>query len=235
VFAHLCSPTALSVLSSFPSPAAILSASRNQIIECLKPAKKSQSWYELKTDELILAAKESLPFNRAQQSNIRVLRMYIELLLSQQDILTDLRAQMVYWANFSSDYPLLRSIPGVGETTATTILTEIDDIKRFPSAKQLVAFAGIDPSVFQSEKFKSSHNKISKRGSPYLRKAIYQATVAGISNRTGGPLNPILRNFYVRKINEGKPVKIAIIATANKSLRMIYGILSSQQPFSCSK
>lgn len=235
VFAHLCSPTALSILSSFPSPTAILSASRDQIIECLKPAKKSKSWYELKTDELILAAQESLPFNRAQQSNIRVLRMYINLLVSQQNVLTDIRAQMVFWANFSPDYPLLRSIPGVGEATATTILAEIGDIKRFPSSKQLVAFAGIDPSVFQSGKFKSSHNKISKRGSPYLRKALYQATVAGISNRTGGPLNPILRDFYVRKLNEGKPAKVAIIATANKMLRMIYGILSSQRPFSGSK
>nr|WP_242835419.1 transposase [Desulfitobacterium sp. PCE1] len=109
------------------------------------------------------------------------------------------------------------------------------DIKRFPSAKQLVAFSGIDPSVFESGKFKSGNNKISKRGSPYLRKAIYQATVAGISNRASGPLNPILRDFYLRKVNEGKPVKVAIVATANKMLRMIYGILSSQQPFSASK
>ncbi|WP_425800822.1 IS110 family transposase [Desulfitobacterium sp. Sab5] len=235
VFSHLCSPTALRVLSSFPSPAAILSATRDQIMECLKPAKKSQRWNELKTDELILAAKESLPYNRAQQSNIRVLRMYIELLLSQQNILTDIRAQMVYWANFSPDYPLLRSIPGVGEATATTILAEIGDIKRFPSAKQWVAFAGVDPSVFESGKFKSSHNKISKRGSPFLRKAIYQATVAGISNRVGGPLNPTLSDFYLRKIDEGKAGKVAIIATTNKMLRMIYGILSSQQPFSTSK
>lgn len=232
VFASLCSPTALRVLSSFSSPAAILSSSRDQIIDCLKPAKKSKHWYELKTDKLILAAKESLPYNRAQQSNLQVLRMYIDLLVSQQNILTDLRAQMVHWANFSPDYPLLRSIPGVGEATATTILAEIGDIKRFPGVKQLVAFAGIDPSVFESGKFKSSNNKISKRGSPYLRKAVYQASVAGISNRASGPLNLILRDFYLRKINEGKPVKVAIIATSNKMLRMIYGILSSQKPFS---
>lgn len=232
VFASLCSPTSLRVLSFFPSPTAILSASRDQIIDCLKPAKKSKHWYDLKTDMLILAAKESLPYNRAQQSNLRVLRMYIDLLVSQQNILTDLRAQMVHWANLSMDYPLLRSIPGVGEATATTVLAEIGDIKRFPGVKQLVAFAGIDPSVFESGKFKSSNNKISKRGSPYLRKAIYQATVAGISNRASGPLNLILRDFYLRKINEGKPIKVAIIATANKLLRMIYGILSSQKPFS---
>ncbi|MCO1602082.1 IS110 family transposase [Desulfosporosinus nitroreducens] len=118
VFAHLCSPTALRVLSSFPTPDAILSASRDQIINCLKPAKMSKNWYELKTDALISAAKESLPFNRAQQSNLRVLRMYMDLLRSQQSILTDIRAQMVYWANFSLDYPLLCSIPGVGEATA---------------------------------------------------------------------------------------------------------------------
>lgn len=99
----------------------------------------------------------------------------------------------------------------------------------------MVAFAGIDPSVFESGKFKSSNNKISKRGSPYLRKVIYQATVVGISNRASGPLNLILREFYLRKINQGKPVKVAIIAAANKMLRMIYEILSSQQPFSSVK
>lgn len=138
-------------------------------MECLTPAKKSKDWYSLKTKQLILAARESLPFDQAQQSNIRVLNSYIDLLLSQKSILTDMRTQMVYWANFSPFYPLLLSIPGVGEVTATTILAEIGDIKRFPSVKQLAAFAGTDPSVFQSGKFNSSHNRISKRCSPYLR------------------------------------------------------------------
>jgi len=179
-----------------------------------------------------MAAKESLPFNQAQQSSVRVLRSYIDLLLSQQKILADLRAQMIYWANLSPYYALLYSIPGVGEITATTILAEIGDIERFPSSKQLVAFAGLDPSVFESGKFKASKNRISKRGSSYLRKALYQAAVSGISNRQGGPLNKIIYEFYSKKLTEGKPSKAAIIATSNKLIRMIYGILKSGKPYS---
>lgn len=232
VFAHLRGKTALRVLSMFPSPADVLSASHEELFEVLKPSKKSVSWCESKINLLILAAKESLPFNQAQVSNIQVLRNYIELLLSQQKILADLRTQMVYWANFSPYYSLLCSIPGVGEMTATTILAEIGDIERFPGPKQLVAFAGLDPSVFQSGNFKASKNKISKRGSSYLRKALYQAAVSGISNLPGGPRNKLLYEFYSKKLAEGKPTKTAIVATCNKLIRMIYGILSSGIPYS---
>lgn len=91
VFAHLRGKTALRVLALFPSPDDILSASHDELFEALKPSKKSVSWCESKINLLILAAKESLPLNQAQASNVRILRDYIELLLSQQKILADLR------------------------------------------------------------------------------------------------------------------------------------------------
>jgi transposase len=62
-----------------------------------------------------------------------------------------------------SEFPLLTSIPGVGEITATTILGEIGDISRFDSPKKHIAYACLDPSVFQSGKFNAKNNKISKR------------------------------------------------------------------------
>ncbi|MGM0411656.1 MAG: transposase, partial [Bacillota bacterium] len=81
----------------------------------------------------------------------------------------------------SSAFPLLLSIPGVGELTAATIIGEIGCVSRFPTVKQLVAYFGLDPSVYQSGRFKATNNKISKRGSPYLHKALYQATKAATS------------------------------------------------------
>ncbi len=83
-------------------------------------------------------------------------------------------------------------IPVVGEITAITILSEIGDIHNFNSSKQLVAYAGIDPSVHQSGSYTARNSKNSKRGTPYLRKALYQATVAGISKRKTGPVNLLL-------------------------------------------
>lgn len=231
IFYHVRGVAALNVLTYFPTPQAVLSASRKELLDAIKPAKHSEFWCEQKANQLILAARESLPANHAQQSNSRVLKNYIEILMTQQRIMTDIRAQMIEQASLLPAFSLLRSIPGVGELTAATILGEIGDINRFPSSKQLVAFAGLDPSVFQSGKFKSSNNKISKRGSSYLRKALYQATVAGISKRSKGILNPVLYEYYSKKLAEGKPSKVAIVATSSKLLRIIFGVLNNQQPF----
>jgi transposase len=231
VFSHIRGVTALKVISSFPSPQAVLAADRKELLALLKSSKHSDSWCEEKANQLILAAKESLPANQAQQSNTRVLKNYVEILMTHQRIMTDIRAQMIEQASLSPVFSLLLSIPGVGELTAATILGEIGDISRFPSSKQLVAFAGLDPSVFQSGKFKSTNNRISKRGSTYLRKALYQATVAGIAKRSTGILNPVLYEYYSRKVADGKPSKVAIIATSSKLLRIIYGIWTSQEPF----
>lgn len=146
--------------------------------------------------------------------------------------MTDLQADLIARASLSPAYALLLSIPGIGELTAATILSEIGQVNRFPTEKQLVAFAGLDPSVFQSGKFKSTNNRISKRGSSYLRKALYQATIDAISNRKNGPVNPVLSAFYTKLKAEGKSPKVAIVATSGKLLRIIYGILKSQKPFS---
>ena len=87
----------------------------------------------------------------------------------------------------------LHTIPGIGMIAAATILAEIGDINRFKSSSALVAFAGIDPTVRQSGEFSSTHNHMSKRGSPYLRHAIFlAATTCSFHN---SPLNA----YYKKK------------------------------------
>ncbi len=139
---------------------------------------------------------------------------------------------MLNLASSLPEHALLRSIPGVGPLTAATLQAEIGDIKRFPSVKQLTAFAGLDSSVYESGTFKSNQNHISKRGSSYLRTALYQATVAGISKQVNGPRNEVLSRYYQFKRSQGKPAKVAIVAAANKLLRIVYGVWNSQTPFS---
>jgi len=233
IFNHVCCKSSLNLISAYPSPSSILSADKEHLVDIIKSSARGHSlkWAQEKVEKLLFAARESLPSNEAQQSNTRVLKSYIKTLVTHQNILADIRAQIVEQASLSPAYFLLRSIPGVGELTAATIIGEIGDIDKFPTAKQLVAFSGLDPSVFESGKFKSTNNKITKRGSNYLRKALYQATIAGIANRKDGPCNTLLYEFYSKKIAEGKPNRVAIIATCNKLLRIIYGIWHNQQPF----
>jgi transposase len=121
---------------------------------------------------------------------------------------------------------------------AATIISEIGEIDRFNGAKKLVAFAGIDPSVYSSGKFTASVNRITKRGSCRLRHALYMAVQSGIRDTRKKkttdeiiPRNRRLREFYDKKREEGKPFRVAIIACANKLLHWIYALLKSRSTF----
>lgn len=81
-------------------------------------------------------------------------------------------------------------IPGIGAVTAAVILGEIGVISRFANASKLAAYAGIDASVSQSGKYQSSNNKMSKRGSPYLRKALFNAALVAAFH------DPVFSAFY---------------------------------------
>jgi len=120
---------------------------------------------------------------------------YIQLIQSYKTSLSTLALQMENRTEHAYPYQLLRSIRGVGPITAATIYAEIGDIKRFPSVKQLISFTGLDSSVYESGTFKANKNHITKRGSTYLRTALYQATVSGIFKQIHGPRNLMLFNF----------------------------------------
>ncbi|MHA7964268.1 IS110 family RNA-guided transposase [Paenibacillus sp. CAU 1782] len=122
---------------------------------------------------------------------------------------------------------LLESIPGVSTKLATAIVAEIGDGSQFSHPKQVVAMAGLDPSVFSSGKFTASENRITKRGSKRLRRAAYLAVICGLRK----DYNPRLRVYYDKKRSEGKPHKVAVIACANKVLHHVYAMLKKGQPF----
>lgn len=119
----------------------------------------------------------------------------------------------------------LLSVPGVGSTIAPIILSEIGDINNFDKPSKLIAFAGIDPSENQSGNKLSTNEKTSKRGSPYLRHAIYNASLVAISNE------PELRAYYDKKISEGKHHFVALAGISRKLLTIIYYILKEDRNY----
>lgn len=231
-FQNICNPTSLELLSHYSSPQDLIAADQNHVLSILLNNRRGRSWNEAKLVHLNTIAFDSLPDPEATASHQIALRSYISLLRTYQAALADIQYHMLQLASSLPEHALLRSIPGVGPLTAATIQAEIGDIKRFPSVKQLTAFAGLDSSVYESGTFKANQNHISKRGSSYLRTALYQATVAGISKQVNGPRNEILSRYYQLKRSQGKQAKVAIVATANKLLRIVYGVWNSQTPFS---
>ena len=153
--------------------------------------------------------------------------MFIQMLLQYQEHLSILEEQIDTLAKDIEEYKIIQSIPGIGEKIAATILSEIGEIERFNHPKKLVAFAGVDPSVFQSGKFNATINRITKRGSTRLRHVLYMAVLCGIRSSR----NKRLKEFYDRKREEGKPAKVAIIACVNKLLHWIYTLLKRKETF----
>lgn len=142
------------------------------------------------------------------------------------------------WEKDIEEYTIIQSIPVIGEKVAATIISEIGEIERFDHPKKLVAFAGIDPSIFESGKFKGTVNRITKRGSSRLRHALYMAVRCAIRDcrkkKTTDellPRNKKLREFYDKKREEGKPFKVVVIACANKLLQWIFVPFKKQNDF----
>lgn len=119
----------------------------------------------------------------------------------------------------------LLSVPSIGSTIAPIILAEIGDINNFDKPSKLIAFAGVDPSENQSGNKLSTNDKTSKRGSPYLRHAIYNASLVAISNE------PELRAYYDKKISEGKHHFVALAGISRKLLTIIYYILKEDRDY----
>ena len=227
IFYNPCCKTSLKLLALYPSPNQILAADVDTLFSIFKMSKRSDQWCYDKQNILISKAKESLTLQSAQGSLDICIRTYIRIIEMFSSEISGIRTHMINIAKRLPAYDLLLSIPGVGSITALTILAEIGDIRNFKSSKQLVAYAGLDPAVHQSGSFRASRCKISKRGTPYLRKALYQATVSGIAMYRHGVANPTLYTYYKSKIDQGKPTKVAIIASCNKLLRIIFAMLTN--------
>ncbi len=120
---------------------------------------------------------------------------------------------------------LLCSIPGVGETTASTMLSEIGDVSRFDNVKQLVAYAGIAPAERQSGSSLRGKVMINKRGSKRLRKALYMPAMVAAQH------NPVIKKFYERLLAKGKKPICALVACMRKLLHIAYGVLKHKKEF----
>lgn len=119
----------------------------------------------------------------------------------------------------------LTTIPGIGIILGATILSEIGNISRFSSSAKLAAFAGIDPTVKQSGEFTATHNHMSKRGSPYLRRALWQASTCAVIH------DSTLKTFFEKKRMEGKPYMNAIGHVTRKMTNIIFAVLRDSKPY----
>ena len=115
----------------------------------------------------------------------------------------------------------ITTIPGISTVIGATILSEIGDISGFSNPSKLVAYAGIDASIHQSGNYQSSNNKMSKRGSPYLRTALFRAALIASTH------DPVFKAYYQKKRSEGKHHLTCLGAVARKLCYTIHAVLKN--------
>ena len=123
------------------------------------------------------------------------------------------------------EYDVISEIPGCGKKLTARVIAEIGDIRRFKNVGSIIAYAGLDAPPYQSGQFEATNRHISKRGNKYLRRTGYEIMKSIKSNVRN---ENELREYIIKKENEGKLKKVAKIAGLNKFLRMYYGIVKKK-------
>lgn len=221
-FSSLWLSTSMGILEKYLTPENIENAPIDELFEIIKD--KSHNKLTMKKAISIReAAADTFGIKIAQDAFSFQLKQLIDRMNFLDKQIEALDCQILeYYEKFDC---YLHTIPGIGMIAAATILAEIGDINRFKSSSALVAFAGIDPTVRQSGEFSNTHNHMSKRGSPYLRHAIFfAATTCSFHN---SPLNA----YYKKKREQGKHHLTATGAVARKLTTVIYAVLRDGKPY----
>ena len=119
----------------------------------------------------------------------------------------------------------ITTIPGVGFRMAAMILAEVGDFTRFASPDKLLAYAGMSPSTYQSGQLKNCYPHMEKRGSRYLRYALYNAT------KYVCLWDPTFSAYLAKKLTEGKHYNVALSHASKKLVRLIFAMEKSRQPY----
>ena len=221
-FSSLWVSTSMGILEKYLTPDNIENAPIDELFEIIKD-KSHNRLTRAKAISIKEAAADTFGIKIAQDAFSFQLKQLIDRMNFLDKQIEALDCQILeYYEKFDCYF---HTIPGIGMIAAATILAEIGDINRFKSSSALVAFAGIDPTVRQSGEFSSTHNHMSKRGSPYLRHAIFlAATTCSFHN---SPLNA----YYKKKRDQGKHHLTATGAVARKLTTIIYAVLRDSKPY----
>lgn len=226
LFSDMFGKTSRKLLLESPLPEDLLNIESTHLTKLLKEASKGRFTEEksmLKVDEIKGLASDSFGISIASD----VFKMQIQLLIQQIELLESQIKDVESKINelLEKDNHHLTTITGIGPITAATIIGEIGDIKRFERPNQLLAFAGLDASIHQSGDFTGTNNRISKRGSPYLRRAIWQAAFVA-SNK-----DPALSEYYQSLRARGKHHGTAIGAVCRKLVNIIFAVWTNDKPY----
>lgn len=178
---------------------------------------------QLKAQEIRNAAEKSVGMQRGREG----IGMGINCLLDQFEALEpvkqNLEGQIESLAGQLPQY--LFTIPGATRLNIVSLYGEVDPIETFKQPSQLVAFAGLDATVFQTGQYNAPQRHISKRGSPFLRKALWLMAYRAIMQEGD------LRNYWLKKKHQNKHQFVAVTAVARKLCHVVWRIMTDRRDY----
>jgi len=220
-FCDIYSTTALCLFDALPSAHDIAGCNILKLTSVLSTASRGH-FKRSKADVLKLLAQKSIAaYDPGAAFELRQIANRIRFIEDQQaDLETEIHSFML-----TLNSPIT-SITGIGYILGATIISEIGDIHAFSNPNKLLAFAGCEPSTYQSGKFTATNTPMVKRGSRYLRNALYLATGKAYMH------SPSFRSYINRKAAQGKHFYTAMSHGMKKMCRVIFAVLTSNTPYS---
>ena len=227
LFTNIFGESSRAILDEAIDPEVLADISTEKLTLILK--KVSHGWFgEDKAREIKLAAQSSIGI----RLGIDAFSLSAQILLAQITHLEDQveKLDIEITGRLKEQNTTLTTVPGIGNVLAATIISEIGNFDRFAAlkdgAEKLVALAGIDHKMKDSGILKGKA-VMSKRGSPYLRRAIRQAAFAASVRGK----DPMLSGIYQKKIAEGKHFEVALSHVENKMMHVVYSLLKSGKEY----
>lgn len=224
VFSDTFGTTSKQLLEKYSTPDEFSEISTTKLANFIHKISRGRFGRE-KAELIKAAAHDSVGISYAIDTFSFQIKQLVEQIEFMEDQLNEIDAEMAKLLA-QSEYSVITTISGIGPTLGSIIVSEIGDIERFESSSKLVAYAGLDASVKQSGEFNSTQNKISKRGSPHLRRALWMAAFMSLRN------DPALYDYYSRLRARGKSHRLATTAVARKLCIIVWAIMKSKQPYS---
>ena len=221
-FADTFCKTSCEILLNFPTPDQLLQVSTTKLTQFIKNASRGRNGEDKALFIKDIAIK-SIGISIGKDGFIFELQAILNQIKFIETQIKELDKKIKeLYITFDC---FLHTITGIGFVNAAIIMAEIGDINKFENEAKLTSFAGLDPTEYSSGTSVKRKSKMSKRGSPHLRLAIWNASVIAAFK------DPTFSEYYQKKRNEGKSYKGAIAAVSKKMTRVIFKILKENRPY----
>jgi transposase len=223
LFSSIFTKTSIAILNQAPRPSDILEMGEEKLYELMKKTSRNHFSPE-KAREILEMAKSSISPDFIEDTLIFEVESMLKLIEYIEGQIKEVETRILTLWETVKDKHYLQTIPGISDLMAATIWAEIGDVENFSHPDQIVAFAGYDPKVKES-----GNKKIvlgpTKKGSRMLRWVLGRAVVQA------NLFNPVIKQYFKKKISEGKHYNTALCATAKKLIRIIWSVEKNKRAF----